>query len=106
MKICKQKISVKRNVVLDGMAISSLLINNGDPNGIYFHSPSQQGDSVGYHFTKSLFSILQNTFQDTVVNQYLYDLETYIDESKWHIADSNRKIDQLRMKKYYWSIRK
>lgn len=86
------------------MAISAILINKQDTNTIYFHSP-QKTDSIGYHFTKSLIDILSNTFRDTLISQYFYDIETYIDDSKFHTADPKRKIDQLRMKKYNWSTK-
>jgi len=104
VKMCKQKILRKNHVVLDGMGISSLYIYKKDTISIHFHSPSKIEDSIGYSFSKSLFEILKNTFQDTVVTDYFNDIESYIDESKWRRADPKRKFDQLRMKKYNWTI--
>jgi hypothetical protein len=106
IKMCRRKVARKEYIGLDGMGISTLLTSKTDTNAIYFWSPSKKSDSVGYIFTESLFRILRNAFQDTLVNQYFNDLEEYIDESKFHKADPKREIDQLRMKKYHWTIRK
>ena len=88
------------------MGISSVLIHNKDTIAISFHGPSKDSDSIGYNFSKSVFEILKSSFNDTLVSQYIDDIEAYIDESKWRRADPKRKIDQVRMKKYNWTIRK
>ncbi len=105
VNLSRQKFDQKEYHDLDGMGINSLLINNGDTNNIYFHSPSKTTDSIGYNYTNLMVGILKKTFQDTLVNQYFNDLEEYIDESKSHKADTSRILDQLRMKKYSWTIK-
>ena len=105
IKICKQKQEIKNNTALDGMRISSLLTYKRDTNIISFLALSKKEDSIHYNFTKSLFEILKNTFQDSLITDYFNDIEEYIDESKFRRADPKKKIDQLRMKKYHWTIR-
>lgn len=106
IKICKQKVARKNYVVFDGIGISSFLIYKRDTNSIYFHSPDRQSDSAGYNFSKSLFEICKSTFQDTLINDYFDDLETYIDKSKLHKTSPKSKVDQLRIEKYHWSIQR
>jgi hypothetical protein len=104
---CKQKISDKNTLKgVDGMNISTLLTIGGDTNFIHLWSPLRNEDSIGYQFTETLLTVLKRTFQDTLANEYFTELEEYIDASKWHSADPKRKIDQIRMKKYGWRIRK
>jgi len=106
IKLCRQNIARKNYVTMDGIGISTLLVDKTDTNGIYFHSPHKNSDSIGYDFSKSLFEIFKNTFQDTLITDYFDDLETYIDESKPQKTDPRRKIDQLRMEKYHWSFQR
>jgi hypothetical protein len=107
VQICQQK-NVKRDYEFksfDGMTLSSTLIHKGDTNNIFLRNPNKTRDSVGYMFSKSIFTILQNTFHDPSITEYFEDMEEYIDESKTHKASAKREIDRLRMRKYNWSIR-
>jgi hypothetical protein len=88
------------------MTINTRLTYNSDTNHIGFRSPDRKSDSIGYAFSESIIRSLEKAFQDSIVNEYFEDIEPYIDESKTHPADPNRKIDQLRMKRYHWTIRK
>lgn len=107
VKECSQKpIYRKKDRVVDGMGISSFLISNADTTSINYHSPHREEDSAGYAFSKSLIDILRNTFPDTLITEYFNDIDVYLDDSKWHRADPKGRIDQLRMKKYHWTIRK
>ena len=105
IKTCSQKLSQKdRQKGVDGMTISSKLINRGDTNFISFWNPTYNEDSIGYFFSDSIFKIVPSIFKDSLITEYFNELEEYIDNSKSHHADAKRKIDQLRMKKYNWKI--
>ena len=106
VNLCKQKVARKNHVAMDGLGISSLLVDKTDTNAIYFHSPHKNTDIIGYNFSKSLVRIFRNTYKDTLSTDYFDDLETYIGESKMRKTNSTRKIDQLRMEKYHWSFQR
>jgi len=85
----------------DGMPVTFMLIKNTDTSFLYFRSPSvNEPDSSGYRITKSAIDQFKMLFNDSMITDYLYDVEGYMDDSKFHRADPKRKIDQLRMKKY------
>lgn len=86
------------------MTFNSMLVANDDTNTIAFFSPNRKDDSIGYFFAESLFSSLKRTFQDPIIYEYFDDVEVYIDDSTFHRADPKRKIDQMRMEKYHWTI--
>ena len=107
IKLCRQKLGIHyKKGWVDGMTFSSMLIANGDTNTIGFFSPDRKSDSIGYFFAESLFTNLMKAFQDSVVDEYFDDIEVYVDDSKLHRLDPKRKIDQMRMEKYHWTIQK
>jgi hypothetical protein len=106
IKSCRQRLGIHNKLGwVDGMTINSLLINKNDINTIGFFSPDRKNDSNGYFFVESLLGTLGKTFQDSVITEYFDDIEVYIDDSKSHRANPQRKIDRMRMEKYHWTIR-
>ena len=105
IKLCRQKLGIHyKKGWVDGMIFNSMLITNSDTNTIGFFSPDRKDDSVGYFFAESLLTSLKRAFQDPIINEYFDDIEVYIDESKFHRANPKRKIDQMRMERYHWTI--
>jgi len=90
----------------DGMPVYYSTANTSDTSNLYFRNPDKRSDTIGYRITKSLIDLLKMDFNDSIVNEYLDDIESYMDESKFHRVDPKRGIDQLRMKKYGWSIQR
>jgi hypothetical protein len=85
----------------DGMPVSYMSIKDLDTTILYFRSPNiVEPDSSGYRITKDAIEQLSLLYEDTVIREYLLDIESYMDDSKFHRADPKRIIDQMRMKKY------
>jgi hypothetical protein len=106
IRMCKQKdgFNTPRFKSVDGMTISSTLIDSRDTNHISLRCASLKADRAAYFFSRNILRILQLTFQDSLLTDYFNEMEEYIDPSKDHKADPKRKIDQLRIKKYHWTI--
>jgi len=89
----------------DGMPVTFLLIKGTDSSGLFFRSPAVDNpDSSGYRITKSAIDQFRVLFKDSLITDYFYDIESYMDNSKAHKPDPKRKIDQLRMRKYNVTI--
>jgi len=66
----------------DGMPVRYLLINGNDTASLHFRSPDIRSDSSGYNITKSMIDNFRLIITDTVINDYLEDIESYMDNSK------------------------
>jgi hypothetical protein len=85
----------------DGMPVTFQVIRGTDTSKLYFRSPYINLDSSGYELTKGTINYLGKLFNDSIITDYLEDIETYMDESrqqtKW---TRNRAIDRLRKIEY------
>jgi len=86
----------------DGMPVLYLLIRNGDTSQLHFRNPEiNKPDSSGYNITKATIDHLRVLYNDSVITDYLHDVESYMDESKQHIRQAeNRPINRLRKSEY------
>jgi hypothetical protein len=86
----------------DGMPVLYLLIQNGDTSQLHFRSPEiNKPDSSGYNLTKATIDNLRALYNDSVITDYLHDIESYMDGSKKHIRqDEHRAINRLRKIEY------
>ena len=85
----------------DGMPVTFLLIQGVDTSGLYFRSPDIKSDSSGYAITKAAIGQLEIFYKDSVITDYLHDIESYMDNSKHHSKwNENRPINRLRKIEY------
>ena len=85
----------------DGMPVSFQLIQNGDTSELHFRNPDIKSDSVGYKITKLTVDNLKFLLNDTIINDYLDDIESYMDTIKKHSNwRDNRAITKLRKLEY------
>ena len=86
----------------DGMPVLYLLICNGDTSRLHFRSPEiNKPDSSGYNITKATIDHLRVLYNDSVITDYLHDVESYMDGSKRHIRqEEHRAINRLRRVEY------
>jgi hypothetical protein len=85
----------------DGMPVTYQLIQGTDTSGLYFRSPDIKSDSSGYQITKSTINQLDILYKDSVITDYLHDIESYMDETKHHTKwNENRPINRLRKIEY------
>ena len=98
----KQNIPLKQHISFDGMSISFILKSIGEIYHFGYFSPNRKSDEGGYLFTKSVFDNLKSVFKDSIVNDYLDEVETYIDESKLKrlTKETQKSIYKLRRQKY------
>ncbi len=101
--LCKRKYSTEREYGFDGINISSTFIDNGDTNRIFFWSPREE-NKEGYKFSKAVISVLKETFQDSIINQYFDDVSLYLGDPGNQTNKPPRAIDGLRKKKYNWEV--
>jgi hypothetical protein len=85
----------------DGMPVSFQLIQNSDTSEIYFRNPDIKSDTIGYRITKLTVDNLKSLLNDTIINDYLDDIESYMDTVKKHSNwRDNRAITKLRKLEY------
>lgn len=85
----------------DGMPVTYLLIRGTDTSKLYFRSPYIKSDSSGYQITKTTIDQLRILYKDSVITDYLHDIESNMDNTKHHIQrNENRVINRLRKIKY------
>lgn len=93
--------SVKKRGMRDGIWVGFTFAHNGDTSILSFDNPQKGIDSAAFEIIKNGIDNFQSIFGDTLINDYLYDVQTYIDNSK---KDSplkgKRPIDKLRRMKY------
>jgi hypothetical protein len=99
----KQNISPKEHVSVDGMSVSFNLNYQGEKYRFGYFSPSKKSNEAGFVFTKSTIDNFKTAFKDSVVSDYLDEVEAvYIDESKLKrlMEESQKAISELRKQKY------
>jgi hypothetical protein len=85
----------------DGMSVNFMLIDNNDTTRLYFRNPDIHSDTLGYNVTKHAIDNFRLIFKDSIITDYLDDIESYMDKSKpgIHMSD-NRAINKLRKIEY------
>jgi len=100
-KIKNVKSSYQKVVINDGMPVRFTLIQNNDTSQLYFRNPDSRFDTSGYKITKTAVDNLRLIFKDTIINDYLDDIEANMDNTKTSIhATDNRAINKLRKIEY------
>ena len=93
--------SIQNTGIRDGIGFGFAIVQKGDTSNLVFDNPQKGRDSAAFEIIKKAIDNYQSIFNDTIVNDYLYDVQTYIDNS---ITESplkgKRTIDKLRRKKY------
>ena len=93
--------SIQKNGIRDGIWIGFTYVHNGDTSILFFDNPKKGIDSAAFGILKNGIDNFRSIFNDTIINDYLDDVHTYIDNSK---KDSplkgNQVIDKLRRIKY------
>ena len=85
----------------DGMPVEYFTITGTDTSKLYFRSPDIKSDSSGYVLTKLAVDKLRIIYNDSIITDYLNDIESYMDESKHHTdRKENRPINRLRKVEY------
>lgn len=85
----------------DGMPVQYLLIHGTDTSSLWFRSPNIKSDSSGYQVTKTAIDQLRMLYKDSIITDYLNDVESYMDESIQHIKWIDlRPINRLRKIEY------
>lgn len=85
----------------DGMPVSFQLTQNGDTSELHFRSPNIKSDTIGYKITKLTADNLRSLIDDTIISDYLDDIESYMDTTKKHSNwKDNRAITKLRKLEY------
>jgi hypothetical protein len=85
----------------DGMPVEYLLIQGIDTSNLHFRSPDIKSDSSGYQVTKAAIDQFRILFKDSVISDYLNDVESYMNENIKHINwKDNRQINTLRKIEY------
>jgi len=92
------------HVNLDGMPVSFLLVEKADTSVMTFSGPQINSDEIfEYLLTESAITSFRQVFNDSIITNYLDDVEGYLDDKKipsnWK---TRRPIDNLREKKYGW----
>lgn len=92
------------HVNLDGMPVSFLLVEKGDTSVMTFSGPQINSDEIfEYLLTEAAITSFRQVFNDSIITNYLDDVEGYLDDKKipsnWK---TRRPIDNLREKKYGW----
>jgi hypothetical protein len=93
--------SIQKSGIRDGIWVGFTYVHNGDTSNLSLNNPHKGTDSAAFEIIKNGIDNFQSIFNDTIINDYLYDVQTYIDNSK---KDSplkgKRMIDKLRRMKY------
>lgn len=85
----------------DGMPVEYYLVQGADTSKLYFRSPDIKSGSAGYELTKAAVDNLRIFYMDSIITDYLNDVESYMDESKHHTKwNENRPINRLRKIEY------
>jgi hypothetical protein len=85
----------------DGMPVEYFHIQGTDTTKLWFRSPDINSDSSGYQITKISIDYLAKLYKDSVITDYLQDIESYMDETKRHTKwDDNLPINRLRKIEY------
>jgi len=85
------------------MPVEFKLIRGRDTSRLYFRSP-YKSDTISYKITKAAVDNLREIFKDSVLNDYLDDIDSYMDDSKEGVRfTDNRAINKLR--KIEWSYK-
>jgi hypothetical protein len=93
--------SLQKEGIRDGIWIGFTFAHNGDTSTLSFDNPQEGIDSTAFEIIKGGIANFQSIFNDTIINEYLYDIETYIDHSKKDTPlKGQRAIDKLRRIKY------
>jgi hypothetical protein len=92
------------HVGVDGINISFLLVDKGDTSYYTrFWSPDEKEEIFGYRLTGAAITKFRQVFNDSIVTNYLDDVEGYLDDKKnEQRLKKRRPIDDLRAKKYGW----
>ena len=93
--------SIEKPGIRDGIWFGFTFIHNGDTSKLSLDNPQKEVDPAAFEIIQKEMDNFQAIFNDTIINDYLYDIQTYIDNSK---KDSplkgKRAIDSLRRIKY------
>ena len=100
-----QKTKIKqppqREGCCDGIGIRFMTIQNKDTSVLHFGNLGLSSDTLAQRIIKNTFDNFRLLYNDSVINDYLGDIETYIDNSKKHIQwKENRPINKLRKIEY------
>jgi hypothetical protein len=84
----------------DGMPVEFNLIQGHDTSRLYFRSPGGS-DTIGYKITEAAVDNLREIFNDSIINDYLDDIDSYMDNSKEGVRfTDDRAINRLRKIEY------
>jgi len=93
--------SDKAKGIRDGIYIDFTMIHNADTSHLNLDNPNLEIVSSGYQITKNAFDKFRQIFNDTIINDYLDDAESYIDKTKKGIRRTDkRSINKLREIEY------
>lgn len=83
------------------MPVRFELIQDHDTSRLYFRNPHNRSDTLGYKITKAAVDNFRGIFKDSVINDYLDDIESNRDNAKEGVRfTDNRAINKLRKIEY------
>jgi len=87
--------------VRDGIGFRYSLFNKSDTTLLTFATPSSSTDPTVFRLIENSLDNFRSIFKDSIISEYLDDIDTYIDYSKKDLLlKGNRAIDSLRKIKY------
>jgi len=93
--------SNQKTGIRDGIWFGFTFIHKGDTSSLSFNNPQKGIDSAAVEIINKEIDNFKSIYNDTIINDYLYDIQTYIYNSK---KDSHlkgkRAIDSLRRTRY------
>jgi hypothetical protein len=93
--------SVKKSGIRDGIWFDFTFANDGDTSILSFAHPQKAIDSAAFAFIENGIDNFKAIFNDTIINDYLYDVQMYIDNSNNESpSKGKRTIDKMRRIKY------
>lgn len=93
--------SVTKSGIRDGIGFKFTFSNIGDTSILSFDHPQKGIDSAAFAIIENGIDNFKAIFNDTIINDYLYDVQTYIDNSKKESPlKGKRAIDKMRRMKY------
>jgi len=93
--------SLQKSGFRDGIRFRFTLAHNGDTSILFFVNPQKGIGSNAFEIIKKGIDNFQEVFNDSIINDYLDDVQTYIDNSHKDLPrNSNRPIDKLRRIRY------
>jgi hypothetical protein len=101
-----QKLAVNQpiqwNGCCDGMTADYELVRGFDTLNLHFRFPNEKSDSIGFLITTATIANLRTLYADSLIDEYLNDIESYIDEyNKPHSrGDDSSALSRLRNSKY------